>query len=603
VLEAVLGQRPSKELTRLVAAWSDGNPYFVEELVTWLVDREVMTREGEDWRLAGDPGQIRPPVGVEGLIQGRIDDLSGEVKELLRAAAVFGESFWEGACEALGCAEVRDRLAMLRSQEFVVPARSSRVSGEREWEFRHALVRQVAYGQLPPERLQLHHRAAASWLERVGERDAALLAHHYRQGGDELRAAEHYARAGEKALTDGDLGGAVSFFESSLSLDEAEQTEPQRAERLMGLARSQILMGRYDRAWKSLERVPALATEEAGGQLQLLRGRILHGQGRYPEAEAILARAARSLAGLDAGELLFQVRHTLFWVVWAQGRYSETAPIAEQLRRQATESGYPEQLCLAKLALSSCSKVEGDLLAAIELVDGAVTHAREAGHPYREVDGLIMLADAQEQLGLYERAQETLQAAWQLALRLETVFHKAGIQALLGRVRCGRGEIDRAIEHFQAACREARAIGDDRTLAMALAGLARCQEGAQALETAREVVELAADRAPPAEAMARMVLAEVLLAGGHPAEATEEALKAVELMDRLGAQERFEIEILLVARDALQAEGRAAESAELLDRARCALRTRAGRIEDPKVRESYTKRVAAHARVGNPWGE
>ena len=87
------------------------------------------------------------PENVHGLIAARLDALPAEEKALLQDAAVMGKVFWSGALAQDG--DPTERLHALERKEFIRRERRSSVAGEGEFGFRHALVRDVAYGQIP----------------------------------------------------------------------------------------------------------------------------------------------------------------------------------------------------------------------------------------------------------------------------------------------------------------------------------------------------------------------------------------------------------------------------------------------------------------------
>jgi hypothetical protein len=343
--------------------------------------------------------------------------------------------------------------------------------------------------------------------------------------------------------------------------------------------------------------------EAAALQVLFLHGRILLGKGQYCEAERTLGQAAAAASGAGDAQLTFEVRHTLFYVLWVQGRYRDAGPIADELTRQAEASGREDQLCQAKLAAAYYNVVLGDLSASTRLAAAAAEHARTFGHPYREVDSLILLGSAQESVGLYDEALGSLRAARELAERLKTAHHRASVQALLARVHHGRGELEAAISGYGAAMESAQSLSDFRTRIGALAGRARAlslpgatQDLERARVDARKALALAEDHAPPSEAEARLALVELHLAAAEPGEALAHAQAAVEVLDRLGTQERFEVEILLAAADALRGARQHDAAEALRRRAREAVQKRAEQISEPAIRARFLG-VAYNARA------
>jgi hypothetical protein len=173
------------EVQAALLARSGGNPLYAEEYVRMLADRGFLKKAGGSWRL--DRGKELPlPESVHGIIAARLDALAPEEKALLQDAAVFGKVGWVGALAALGNTQpfqVEQRLHTLERREFLRRERRSQVAGERQYAFRHVLVRDVAYAQLPRALRADKHRRVAEWLQRLSpdraEDRAELLAHHF----------------------------------------------------------------------------------------------------------------------------------------------------------------------------------------------------------------------------------------------------------------------------------------------------------------------------------------------------------------------------------------------------------------------------------------
>ena len=191
-LLAALMQRavlPAETQTRLLEH-AGGNPLYAEEFVRMLVDQGLLTPEGD--LVDGD---IPVPDNVQALIAARLDTLPPERKALLHDAAVVGKVFWSGVVAAMGDTDevsVRAGLHELTRKELVRATRESSVQDQAEYAFWHALVRDVAYSQIPRRQRVAKHVAAAEWIERMaGDRvtdHAELLAHHYEEALELARA-------------------------------------------------------------------------------------------------------------------------------------------------------------------------------------------------------------------------------------------------------------------------------------------------------------------------------------------------------------------------------------------------------------------------------
>jgi class 3 adenylate cyclase len=182
VVAATLDRTPlSAELHEALLERAAGNPLYAEQYARAIAE--------------GSGGLSDLPDTVHGLIAARLDLLPAAEKSLLQDAAVLGRTFWPEAIAAIAEEEsgaIEVLLRALGRKEFVRRDRRSSVAGETEYAFAHALVRDVAYQQIPRVLRAEKHVRAAAWIEalspdRTGDR-ADLLAHHYRAAID-LRAA------------------------------------------------------------------------------------------------------------------------------------------------------------------------------------------------------------------------------------------------------------------------------------------------------------------------------------------------------------------------------------------------------------------------------
>jgi eukaryotic-like serine/threonine-protein kinase len=184
---AVLGDSPSPATIQAIVERAAGNAFYLEELV----------RSAAEGR-AGDL-----PDTVLAMVESRLARLEPEAREVLRAASVFGARFWVEGVQTLvpNAAEWMDSLA---AREMIEASRSTRFPGATEYAFRHALVRDAAYAMLTAQGREAAHRAAAAWLERIGESDPLAIVVHHEMAGDRLSAATWLV----KAATDARKAGA-----------------------------------------------------------------------------------------------------------------------------------------------------------------------------------------------------------------------------------------------------------------------------------------------------------------------------------------------------------------------------------------------------------
>lgn len=223
---------------RVVLERAEGNPLFLEELIATLMEGGAL-RPGEGWNLDLLPADAGVPDSVQAVLAARIDLLPPAEKSALRAAAVIGRTFWASAVRELLDGNEPD-FRLLEQRDFVSRRSGSSLEGEREFVFKHAITREVAYGSLTIRDRARLHAAFAAWLERRGggrDEDAALLALHYAEAAqpenadlawaddsdrlEELRskAGTWLRRAAELARSRYEIEEALVLLEQALRLE------------------------------------------------------------------------------------------------------------------------------------------------------------------------------------------------------------------------------------------------------------------------------------------------------------------------------------------------------------------------------------------------
>lgn len=206
LVKQALGDSVDAGVAAMIVERAEGNAFFLEELIRMVAE--------------GASGQL--PATVLAMVQSRLDTFGSDAKRLLRAASVFGEVFWHGGLKALlgvsrDAFSVDECLAELSKAELITKRAESRIPGEMEFKFRHALLRDGAYETLTADDRVLGHRLAAEWLLAVGEQDPLVLAEHCARGDDPQSAARWFHTAAEQALEASDLATVVRCCERAVA--------------------------------------------------------------------------------------------------------------------------------------------------------------------------------------------------------------------------------------------------------------------------------------------------------------------------------------------------------------------------------------------------
>jgi DNA-binding SARP family transcriptional activator len=509
LLAALLEQRPlPPEVREGLLTRAAGNPLYAEQFV----------------RLLGEGGSLEElPESVQGIIAARLDALAPDEKSLLQDAAVVGEVFWAGALVAIGGSRPRteELLFGLERTEFTRQARRSSVAGEDEYAFRHVLLRDVAYGQIPRAARAEKHRRTALWIESLGrpEDHAEMLAHHYLNALEYTEAAgradpalAERARlalraAGDRAFALASYASATRFYTAALGLwpeDSSERVwllvQNGRArhgddgsgidllergfEELRsrgdadGAAEVAIVLARC--SWEEGDRDAAYAhVDEA---LELAEGRA----GSKARAHALVARAAYHMLASEHEEAILLAREALP-LTEELGATELRIRALDVLGASRTELGEVEGLDQLRqaIALARANNAFPQLLTAevnlyeSEFFFGDIGAAMQALHTFVDDGEKYATARTRTWVHTAEACEALLYGRWGVAIDiLERLADEAESGAdhylepkyrtLRASIELARGDLVGASEDSEKALARARRTKDPQLLAPAL---------------------------------------------------------------------------------------------------------------------------------------
>ena len=318
---------------------ADGNAFYLEELI----------------RRVAEGGDTLPET-VLALVQARLERLDGEARRVVRAASIFGEVSWRGAIAFLVGAtsdrqDVDAWLKTLAQWEILTPVSESRFPDDREFVFRHGLLREAAYAMLTDEDRVAGHRLAGEWLEKAGEKDGLTLVDHFEKGGEPRRAIPWLLKAAQAALGGGNVEAAVSLGNRGVA-GEAEAAERGIFRQVLGLA----LMLRGDFAGSLAMSRDATSLLPAGTTPWFVSAAATFGAAMFlgdmsvtgPVCEAILAMPPPSEA---AGPYGLAVYWTAIGLT-AVGQFDFAASFLERNEALAASLADPDLVFLQMLRIS-----------------------------------------------------------------------------------------------------------------------------------------------------------------------------------------------------------------------------------------------------------
>ncbi len=235
----------SDEVARAVAAWSGGNPLFVEEVVVHLLESGLLVRGESGWEAAGALDRAGVPPSITALLGARLDRLPAEERRLLERLSVVGMEVKLAEARAFNKPADHDRLpGLLASLTRRDLLRRLRSAGGGTWTFRHVMVRDAAYESLPKaRRVRLHEAFASHLQENVlegGAEHSAFVAHHLEQaarharglaanaeatGELAVRAVTALVEAAQEARDRGDLGASGALLGRAADLESPHREQ------------------------------------------------------------------------------------------------------------------------------------------------------------------------------------------------------------------------------------------------------------------------------------------------------------------------------------------------------------------------------------------
>jgi class 3 adenylate cyclase len=201
MLTMLLGDNTELDpLKRVIIERTEGNPFFVEEMLQALFDEGALVRNGVV-KVVRPLTQVRLPVTIQGILAARIDRQPTKHKQLLQTLAVMGrESRLDLIKQVAPTPEpqLQRILTELQASEFIYEQPGF---PDDEYVFKHALTQEVAYNSLLIERRKVLHERVGRALESMfsGQLDDQIseLAHHYSHSDNIVKAVEYLERAGQ----------------------------------------------------------------------------------------------------------------------------------------------------------------------------------------------------------------------------------------------------------------------------------------------------------------------------------------------------------------------------------------------------------------------
>ncbi len=445
-----------ESIRELVQNKSEGNPFFVEELIRELIEREVLVHRDGSWQASQAATEVEVPETLEKVIQARLDRLPQPERTTLQAASVIGRRFAYRVLGAITSAngDLSDHLLHLQQADLV---RERARIPELEYIFKHVIVQEVTYGTLLREQCShLHRQVAETLIELFPERIDELhgtLGRHYKEAGEAKLAAEHYEQAARRAEEIFAYEEAAQFLEFALELTSAKELTEKRMSRLEVLGDMRTFLGENVLAVTAYQEAMDLFqptdTESNWTSVRLLRkiGQAVALTETYEDRKQMdeLAKTSLQLATeLSAGEPPHPetARVHLAWFLLevrtfsAQQDWEAAETHAQAALEMAEQLGDPSLLSDALAAMEPIYNRRGETDKQLQIALRRLELTRDPEfHDLRaRATALLSVGVAHKNIGQFIEAMPLLEEAYILADEIQAISVQA--DALGGQAEC-----------------------------------------------------------------------------------------------------------------------------------------------------------------------
>jgi predicted ATPase/DNA-binding CsgD family transcriptional regulator len=424
LITALLGVPPHLTLSHLLWKQSEGNPFFLEELLRAWLETGVLTVTPSQANISSSP-PASLPASISGLIRYRLARLPQEVLETLRPAAILGRTFASSfLAEVMGQDEelVEERLYAS------VQAGVLRSDPSERYTFSHDTLREYLYsGVTPARRRRLHGFMGRALEARLNQEDAqqlAQLAFHFAHSGDHIRGATYSQLAAAQAVRAAAPREAMHHYRTALDL--LDQQDQRRGSLWLALGEAALTAGVEREAVQAFEAAQTWFTEKPD---VVAAARAAYGQGRawarledHAAAQAAFEQALTLLHEYSCPEQVKVLVDLGTLLAVSLGQHTEGVTHGQQALKLATELGDRRLEAMAHRVVGNLLVRGNDLPTGIPLLERALALAVVADDPAEAAECCACLTMTYFWSGQMQQMKESLLRRMELASRCQEPY-------------------------------------------------------------------------------------------------------------------------------------------------------------------------------------
>ncbi len=477
----VLGALAAPELVTLIRERSDGNPFFAEQILLYLLEQGMLAQSEAGLRPAG--GGLLLPGDVRAVLATRLDRLTQDVKRVVQTAAALGRQF-----------EVPVLTRMLRADVTLADKLSEGVRqdiwfalSEANYLFRHAMMRDVAYEMQLRTHLRELHSLALEAIETIYAADLAShyddLAYHAERSQDADRQRLYYRKAGEAAQSAYRNTQAIEYFERLLPL---LKDLPERIDVRLRIGAVLELIGRWKSAEvhyrEALDLAESLQDALTVARCQQALGVLCRQRGDYDAALEWLELTRSGYERLQDRAGLSRAYSDVCMVYWRRGEFSQATRNSLACLELARQVGDQRTIASGLNILGNIAWGRQEFANAQKYYEESLAIRRKLGDKRDIAGSLNNLALVLDEQGMYEEAWSLHQESLKIKREIGDEWGAAMTLNNIGWMSLVHADLDSAQKYFEEYLRLCRAFGDQWSQAVALnnLGLVSLRRGAYA---------------------------------------------------------------------------------------------------------------------------
>ena len=543
LVQTVAGGKPlPDEVLEQIVARTDGVPLFVEELTKTALESGALEDRGDSYALSGPLPAFAIPASLHESLMARLDRLA-PVKEVAQVAAALGRTFTRellASISRVADSALENALAQLVDAELIY---RRGLPPDVIYEFKHALVQDVAYGSLLRNKRQQLHQEIAKSLQRQSpdwaDRHPELLAHHFREAALPEQAIPYGIRAGDAAAARFARTEATAHYQGALDMARAlppsgdasraqirailklasvASNRPQFERDLKNLAeartiaerigdqpllsqvlywigRANYVFGRFDAGIEHAAQALAIA-EALGGDDSVtadpvsLLARIHCLTGEPKQASTYAARSVEQMHRLGNRAEEAAVAGVLAFAYGLHGRFPQAFEAAERGIEVAGTTEHLPTLAACFMFRGVVKGWRGELAAAVGDFDEAIATSQKAGDLFRRYLAHGFRGEAYLIAGEPTASEAELAQCLALGGQIGTSYHRTAFQAFLAEARLEQGDVDEALRITEKALEVSSEKAQEwsHSIALRIRGEALAAAQPPELERAEEAV-------------------------------------------------------------------------------------------------------------------